>query len=357
MTLHDAIRELVGCIGLHGQEDDVRTWLVEQLRPLAAELRIDPLGNLIVTLPGQSGQCLLLDAHMDEVGFLVTFVEPAGFLRFGAVGGWDVRIVPGSRVLVRATNHQYYPGVIGALPPHVTRPEDRSQVIPLESLAVDVGATDAGQVAALGIEVGSAMVIDHGFGSLAGRRIYGRAFDDRVACAALLMALGELRGTVLPWTVVVCFSTGEERGLVGAGPAAYNVKPDLALCVETTTATDVLGVAPADEVAALGRGIAFTLADRTVTVPNWYFRALQHLAASQDIRYQVKKPLVGSTNASTIERAGRGCPTAIASVPARNIHSGVSVVDMDDVEQMVRFLIALAVQVDQVAEQMPRVAE
>lgn len=346
MKLLETIQTLAGLVGPPGREDDVRNYILSVLPPLVDEFRVDALGNVLAVRHGASERRLLFDAHMDEVALMVTYIEPSGYLRFGPLGSWDARVLPNSSVLVRADDGRIVPGVIGSPPPHVTQAGERDVVLPIETLAIDIGASSADDVLALGIDVGATAVLDAGLSRLAGRRLCSRALDDRAACAALLAALHQLKGAPLPWTVVACFSVGEERGPVGAGSAAYQARPDLAICLETTTATDAPGASPRDVVAWLGRGPALTIADRSLIVPAWLAGNLRELAGRNAIAVQIKKPLVGGTNAPLIERAGPGTPTAILSVPARYIHSAVSVIDLGDAEGMVALITACAREAD-----------
>jgi putative aminopeptidase FrvX len=335
------LRDLCERFGVAGFEGDVRERLEELVRPHVDEIRVDPLGNLIGERQGTGGPTLMVDAHMDEIGFMVSYVEEEGWLRVVPVGGWDARIVASHALTILADDGGKVPGVFGTVPPHMLTQADREKPLTLEDAFVDVGAESAAEVEELGIRVGSPAVIAYPFGRLDGANtVVGKALDDRAGCAVLVQVLEALAGETLEVTLVASFAVSEELGLRGAKTAAAQIEPDLALALEGTVAADVPGIAPARQPTRLGGGPAITVMDQTIVVSPVVVRALTDLAEAEGVPYQYKLPGVGGTDAGEIHLSGKGVPTGVVSIPCRYIHSPFSVMRLDDFENAVRLTTA-----------------
>jgi len=336
------LQTLSDAFGVTGFEDEARETLRTLVQPYADEIRTDVLGNLLVTRRGGSGFTVMLDAHLDEIGLIVNYVDERGFLHFATLGGWDTRILPAQAVMVRTRDGRKVRGVIGSQPPHILKSEERDKPIPLESLFIDVGASSADQAAGLGIRVGDPVVLGHSFEVVREGWVLGKAFDDRAGCAVLVKVLEELAGTTPEATLVMNFAVSEETGLRGARTAAFQIDPQVALAVEATVAADVPGVAPPRQPAGVGKGAAITLADQSSIVSQRMVRALEALAQRHEIRYQLKLPLFGGTDAGAIQTSRAGVLAGVVSIPVRYIHSPVSLMWLDDFEQVVRLVTAFA---------------
>jgi len=326
------LETLSNAFGVSGFEDDVR----DVIRPLAAavadEVRTDVLGNLIATRRGRSPRTLMLDAHMDEIGFIINHVEDTGFLRFATIGGWDARVLPAQAVTIRTRDGAFARGVIGTLPPHLLSADERAKPIPLESLFIDIGAGSAVGVAERGIRVGDPATLAYPFQTLPDGYALGKALDDRVGCTVLLQVLRALAGRTPELTVACNFAVCEEVGLRGARTAAYQIDPVLALALEGTVAADVPGVSGARQVTRLGHGPAISLADRSTIVRPQIVRALERIAESRGLPYQLKAPGYGGTDAGAIHLSRGGVLAGGVSVPCRYIHTPLSLLHLSDVE-------------------------
>lgn len=332
------LRELSDAFGVSGFEDEVRARIEARIRPLVDDVFVDPLGNLIATRGGSDDRVLMLDAHMDEVGFMVKWIDDRGFLRLTTLGGWDERIIPGHRVEIRTRSGEVRHGVIGAAPPHILSPEDQKKPIPLEKLFVDVGATSRQEVADLGIRIGDPMTIHYPFLEIADGYVTGKAFDDRAGCAVLIETAERLSKEDLPMKTVFCFAFGEEVGLRGAKTAAFRIEPDLALALEGTIGADTPGIDEESQPTRLGRGPAISVADRSIIVSPKVVRALEAAAEAEQIPYQYKLPTYGGSDAGAIHLTRGGVPTGIVSVPCRFIHSPISTLRLNDYENTVRLV-------------------
>ncbi|HEX5166474.1 MAG TPA: M42 family metallopeptidase [Thermomicrobiales bacterium] len=338
METVELLKTLSDVFGPSGFEDEVCQTLQRLIAPFVDEMRVDTLGNLIATRRGTGDTTLMLDAHMDEIGFIVSFVEEGGFLRFTQTSGWDPRIVPAHAVTIRTDHGTRVKGYIGMPPPHILRPEDRDKPYKLEDLFIDVGATSVEEVANLGIRVGSPLVIAYPFERLNEQMVMARAIDDRAGCAVIVKVLEALAGQELESTVVACFSVQEEVGLRGAGTAAYQIEPDIALVLETTVAADVPGIPPARQPTRFGRGPAVVVMDNTMITAVGVVRAITELAEEHLIPWQYRVPFGGGTNAGAIQRSRGGVQTGVVSLPVRYFHSPYAIMRLDDFEHTVRLV-------------------
>lgn len=333
------LEKLSTAFGVSGFEDEVRQVIHQFVKPLVDEVRIDALGNLIATRHGKPDFTLMLDAHMDEVGLIVSYIEEKGFLRFATVGGWDARILPAQVVKVRTREGRLITGVIGSLPPHVLKPEDREKPFKLEDLFIDVGASSAEEVRKMGIRIGDPAVPYYPFERLSENLVGGKAFDDRAGCAVAIRVLHELQRENLDLTLVCNFAIGEETGLRGARAAAYSINPNVALALEGTIGADVPGVVPARQPTALGKGPAITIADSSLIVSRRIVEALEQIAEKLRISYQYKLPIYGGTDAGAIHTTRGGILSGVLSVPCRYIHSQFSLMRLDDFENTVKLTV------------------
>ena len=330
------LRELSDAFGVSGFEDDVRSLIAKHITPFADDVTIDPLGNLIATRAGKDDRILMLDAHMDEVGFIVKWIDDEGYLRFAPLGGWDARIVPGHRVEILTRDGSKHYGVIGTAPPHILSEEERKRPIPMEKMFVDIGATSRQEVADLGIRIGDPFTIHYPFTELHKGYVTGKAFDDRAGCAVLIETAKRLAEQELPMTTTFAFVFGEEVGLRGARTAAYQIQPSLALAIEGTIGADMPGVNEESQPVRVGRGPAISIADRSIIVSRKLIEALEVLADDQAIPYQYKLPTYGGTDAGAIHLSRGGVLAGVLSVPCRFIHSPISTLRLNDFENTVR---------------------
>lgn len=338
------LHELCDVFGPSGHEDEVRACIRRHIEPLVDEVEETILGNLIVRRRGVNPRAtILLDAHMDEVGLMITGIDDQGFLRFGPLGGWDARVMPAHRVVVRAADGSKRTGIIGVLPPHVTAPSDRDKAYPMENLVIDIGCSSASEAADLGICVGSPALIQCSFAEMANGIVSAKALDDRVGCAIVISVFKALKDKPLNVDLIGSFSVQEETGGTGAMTTAATLQPEVALIIEGTTATDTPGVPASKRVASIGQGPAITIADARTIVPEKLVRFLEKQAIGNNIPYQFKTPLVGGTDAHSFQSSGRGILTGIVSVPCRYIHSPVSLLsqkDMADTAKLVKAVVA-----------------
>lgn len=325
------LRELTSVPGVSGNETEVRNLIFKKLDSMGVEYETDVLGNVIAR-KGKTGPRVLVDAHMDEVGLIITFIEKNGFLRFRTVGGIDPRVLVSKRVLI---GKDRIPGVIGAKAIHLQEPKEREQVIPLDQLFIDIGAKSK-EEAEKKVKPGDYAIFDTEYEELGSGIIKARALDDRVGCALLLDLLKESWHNIRLFAV---FAVQEEVGLRGARVASYAVQPEMGIALEGTVCADIPGTEKDFQATRLGKGPALSIMDRG-SIPN---RAMLNeflrLARENNIPVQFREATSGGNDAGAIHLAGEGCPVASVSVPCRYIHTPCSVMSRADYEAARKLLV------------------
>lgn len=327
------LQKLTQLDGIAGRECAVRAEIAQQLPKQAQNVHTDAMGNLLALVPGKGEKTLILSAHMDEVGLLISYISPEGFLFFTPVGGIDQRTLLAQRVRVH-TQTGVLTGVIGTKPAHITKPAERAQSVPMEELYIDVGL---GTAAAQQVQVGDFATLQRPYEEFGNGFICTKALDDRVGCFCILEALKRVPKPNIK--VQLVFSTQEEVGLRGASVAALNLKADAALAVDATGAADVPFCHPKDYIVRLGGGAGISALDAATITPTWLFDRLKNLCEAERIAYQVRIAPRGGNDAGAFSR--QGIAACALSVPVRNIHSNVEVAYKADIEATVNLLCAV----------------
>lgn len=328
--MRELLKELCALNGVSGDEGAVRDFIRTQAEPYADSIRTDTLGNLIVFKKGKkaTGSRLLLAAHMDEVGLIITRATEDGFLKFDFVGGVDRRVALGKPVVL---GPKKIPGVIGMKAIHMLSREDMKKVPKTESLYIDIGASSREEAEEMA-EPGTygAFVCE---GEPLGSDFFkAKAIDDRVGCAIMLKLLQE----ELPLDVTFAFTAQEEVGTRGAFAAAFSVTPEVALVLETTTAADSPAVEEHRKVCAPGKGPVISYMDGGTIYDRGLFEDLRRLAEDNGIPWQTKEYLAGGNDARTIQRTKAGVRVAAVSAAVRYLHAPASVGSFADFENMLK---------------------
>ena len=326
----DTVKKLCALSGVSGWEDEVRDYILERALPWADETETDAMGNLYIFKKGAvtPPSPVMVCAHMDEVGLIITAIDDEGYLKFDFVGGVDRRVVLGKRVFI---GPDAVPGVIGLKAIHLTEADERTSVPKLESLCVDIGADDA-QEAKKRVRPGDRGVFDNTVYEFGDGLLKAKALDDRVGCAAMLKLLEE----DLPTDTWFVFTVQEEVGCRGAAVAASRVRPGFALVLEGTTAADMAGTEKGREVCFLGRGPVIPFMDRGTIYDHALWERITALAERKGETWQTKSMVSGGTDASAIQRRESGAKVLTVSTALRNIHSPASVGHVRDMEALPR---------------------
>lgn len=343
------LKTLTETPGVPGFEEPIRKVLREYLTPLASEVTTDHLGSLIAVKRGAADEPrLMVAAHMDEVGFLITRITEDGFLKFQPLGGWWEQVLLAQRVEILTSTGRVV-GVIGAKSPHILTAEERRQPVPLKSMYIDVGSTSKAETEQAGIRQGDPAIPYSSFMLCPNSRtVMAKALDDRVGCALIVELFRELQGAEHPNTVYGVMTVQEEVGLRGAATSVDVVRPDLALVVDVTVATDTPGIGDNDVATRtyLGKGPVIGFYDASM-IPHTPFRNfVVSVARENNIPYQVEVMAGGGTDAGKIHLFRQGVPSVVIGIPVRYIHDHVGMAHLDDYRNALELVFTLVRRID-----------
>jgi len=329
------LEKLSNAFGPSGLEDEVVHILRKELEKCADETQGDKLGNVMFYHEGKKGYPrVMLSAHMDEVGFMITYVEDSGFLRFDTWGITN-NIMPGQRVVFKG-ERGFIRGIIGTKPPHIMTTDEQNKIVPKEDLFIDIGADNIAQANMKGADVGMMGVFDVEFMDLGDGYLRGKALDDRAGCVVLAETFKALQDS--PYNVVAVGSVQEELGIRGARTAAWQVEPDIGLALEGTFVADVPGTRPDRVSSKIKGGPVLTIMDRATFTHPHILKTLIKTAKLKAIPFQFKKVPVGGTDAGAIHLTKAGVPSGTVAVPCRYIHGPVSIIHIDDLRNTIRLV-------------------
>lgn len=312
------LKELCELNGTSGNEDAVREYIIKNIGN--AEYKVDNLGSVIVKV-GSNNRRISINAHTDEVGFIVTGITAEGYLRFSTVGGIDPRVCLDRTVVTE----KGVKGVIGDKAFHLLSPEERTKCPKFDELLIDIGAESEEQAKAA-VSLGDFVYFDSDYIEFGDGFIKAKALDDRIGCMLMLELINEgFEGTY-------CFNVQEEVGLRGSKCTAESVNADIAVVLESTTAADLDGVTGADRVCVLGEGPVISFMDNRTIYDRELYRLAMDTAKELGIKAQTKTAVAGGNDAGSIQTASGGTRVLAISLPTRYIHSGASVVKKSDIE-------------------------
>lgn len=330
----DLLAELCNALAVSGDEQEVREIVLREVKPLCQQVEVDALGNVLAARMG-SGQDrlrVMIAAHMDEVGFMLTQSDGDGQYSFSIVGGIDARQLAGKPVLV---GREHIPGVIGAKAVHLTTPEERKTALKLEQLRIDLGPGGAG-LAKAGDRAGFATRL-----SAIGPSIRAKALDNRLGVLNLIELLRSAPENI---DLLAAFTVQEEVGLRGARVAAYRFNPQIGIAVDSTPANDLPSYDEDGENTRyntrLDHGPAIYLMDGATIADRRLADWLMKTAAEEGIPYQIRQPNPGGTDAGAIHKTRAGVPSISVSVPQRYCHSAAGLIRISDWEDTLRLLSA-----------------
>jgi endoglucanase len=323
------LEKLCNAIGISGDEGEVRKIVLEEIKPYVDEVKVDAMGSVLAIKRGRGKKRMkvMVDAHMDEVGFFIVADEGDGIYRFDTVGGIDPRHLLGKQIFV---GKDRMPGVIGGKPVHLMDGEERKRKVPLESLRIDVGISGRANV---GDRAGFATKFRR-----VGPSIMAKSIDDRIGVATLIELIKHGPSNV---DLCAAFSTQEEIGLRGAKVAAQYFNPDMAIAIDSTPANDLPVYDGSENISyntKLGFGPAIYIADGSTLHDPRLVRFLSGIGDAENIPYQFRQPGGGGTDSGAIQRSLSGVPTVSVSVPHRYTHTAVSVSRVDDWKNTINLL-------------------
>lgn len=331
---YDLAKRICEAPGIPGREDAVRELVKAEMNALVDEMYVDALGNVIGTKKGKGGPRVMLAAHMDEIGFIVKYIDDKGFIRLQQVGGFDARNLAAQRVLVHTHGGEVLRGALqpAAKPIHLLQPGEMKPYT-LDDLFVDIGLS--GEEVKAKVEVGDMITLDRTL-ERAGHNVMSKSLDDRISVFIMLetlRALGEHSAEV-----VAAATVQEEVGLRGATTAAYGINPDVGVALDVTLAQDIPGTDAAQQVSALGGGAAIKVFDSSHISNHKLVRHFRDVAEKHGIKYQLEVLSRGGTDAGAMQRSQAGVPVITLSTPTRYVHTVNETANVDDILAVIQLL-------------------
>lgn len=344
----ELIEKLCGAFGPSGCESEAASAIMSEIADVAPNARFDRMGNLIAIMRfgDTSAVCrprVAVFAHMDEVGFMINEVKTDGYLGFDTVGGISESVIAGRRVRVLGKKG-YVNGVIASKAIHHKDKDERQKVTPIDKLYIDIGARTSDEAKEYA-DIGDFAVFESEFYKFGDGYIKARALDDRMGCAAAVEIMRSLyeKTPCENIDVCFCFTVREETGLSGARTAAFELRPDIGIVLETTAVADIADTPASQRVADTGRGVAISVMDRSTVYDRELTELAVNIADEYGIPAQLKRYVSGGNDAGTVHKTADGVRTLALSVPTRYLHSPACVAHIDDYisqkklcEQMIR---------------------
>lgn len=330
----DLIQNLCAIDGVSGEEEDVAAAIIRQIGDFCT-YEISPLGDIIAFKKGTNRpkNRVLFDAHMDEVGFIVSYITEEGFLRFSTVGGIDNRVVQGKPVVV-GKNRVY--GILSSKPIHLIDKDKRDEPVKAADLLIDIGCQTKEEAQGL-VSVGDRVAFDSPFVRFGEGFIKSKALDDRAGCAVLVKMIQ----SELPYDAYFSFTTREEVGGQGASAVTYTVQPDIAVAIETTTAADIGGVPAEKRVCFLGQGPVISFMDRGTIYDKKLYQLALDTAKKSGIKAQSKLGVFGGNNMGSMHKIAGGTRPVGISMPCRYLHTPSCVLKEEDITATYDLLLKL----------------
>jgi endoglucanase len=340
------LQEMIDVAGPPGNEKAVREVMEKWAKPWSDDITTDRLGSFIAR-KGLSGPKVMLAAHLDEIGFMITRITEDGYLRFQTLGGWWSQVLPAQRVEVHTRKGNYF-GIIGSKPPHLMPMEERKKGVLIDDLFIDLGLESKKEAEELGIRPGDFVTPYSPYTKMSNpNRVVGKAMDNRIGCAVVTEVLYRLsQGIRHPNQVFAVGTVMEEVGRRGAKTATAVVKPDVAFAIDVGIATDTPKIGYTPTSLHLGQGPVLAIYDAGHIAHQPLLQLARDVADEEGIPYQYEVVQRGGTDASHIHTFHHGVPTLTLGVPSRYIHSHTSVIDQRDVDQLVDWLVALTTRLD-----------
>ncbi len=337
------LKEICETPGAPGFEQRIRELVLSHIRPLADEVSIDPMGNVIAVKKGKEDKRVMVAAHMDEISFIVTHIDEDGFIRFTPLGGFDPKTLTAQRVIIHGKEDVI--GVMGSKPIHLMKADERSKAVPMDEYFIDTGmsAEAVNEV----ISIGDPITRERQLIEM-GDCVNGKSIDNRVSVFILLEVFQALKDVEVPYDVYGVFTVQEEVGIRGAIASAHLIDPDFGFGLDTTIAFDVPGAQAHEKVTSLGNGAGIKVLDGSVICDYRMVRYLKQLATEKAIKWQTEVLPKGGTDTAGIQRYGKkGAITGAISIPTRHIHQVIEMAHKEDIANCIALLKESLINLDQ----------
>ncbi len=342
--MHKVLKELSMLNGIPSQEKQVRDYMTKAMQN-DAEISYDNLGSIIAKKVGkQEGPRIMVAGHMDEVGFMVTKITDEGYVKFIPAGGWWSQVMLAQQMEITTKEGKKVRGVIGAKAPHILTPEERKKPVDIKDMYLDVGVKDKEEAEKLNIRLGDMITPYIETTTLANKKYYlGKAWDNRVGCAAAIDVLKRLKKQDHPNQYFGVGTVQEEVGLRGATTSAYHINPDIGIAVDTTIAHDF---PKGSKETVLGEGVGIMISDSSMVGHQGLRNFVLEIADKHKIPYQLTHLQRGGTDGGKIHLSRSGAPSIALCVPVRYLHSHTSIMHEDDYNALVDLIEQLVLALD-----------
>jgi endoglucanase len=329
--------------GAPGFETRIRNLVLEEIKDICDEVETDNMGNVYAIKRGKEKKRVMVGAHMDEIGFIVTHIDEKGFIRFHTLGGFDPKTLTAQRVWIHGREDVM--GVMASKPIHVMSPEERNKVAKLKDYFIDTGLPKE-EVEKL-VKVGDPITRERGFIEM-GNCVNCKSLDNRLAVFILIETLRNLKDKEIPYDLYAVFTVQEEVGIRGANVASMRVKPDFGFGLDTTIAFDLPGAAAHEKITELGKGTAIKIMDAGTICDYRMVEFMKKTATQENITWQPEILTAGGTDTSGIQRMTEGGSIAGAvSIPTRHLHQVIEMADKSDIQASIDLLTACVSKINQ----------
>ena len=322
--------------GTSGFEQRIRAVVLEELKGLTDEVEMDNMGNIYAIKKGKSDKRVMVGAHMDEIGFIVTHIDDKGFIRFHTLGGFDPKTLTAQRVIIHGKKDII--GVMASKPIHVMTPDERNKIAKTSDYFIDTGLS-AEEVKEL-VEIGNPITREREFIEM-GNCVNGKSLDNRLAVFILIETLKKLKGKEIPFDLYGVFTVQEEVGIRGANVSSMRINPDFGFGLDTTIAFDLPGAAEHEKITKLGEGTAIKIMDAATICDYRMVDFMKKTADKHNIKWQPEILTAGGTDTAGIQRMTEGGSIAGAvSIPTRHLHQVIEMANKDDIQGSIDLLTA-----------------
>lgn len=337
------LAEICKTPGAPGFEQKVRELVIKEIKGLCDEVELDNMGNVYAIKRGLSDKRVMVGAHMDEIGFIVTHVDDKGFIRFHTLGGFDPKTLTAQRVIIHGKKDVI--GVMASKPIHVMTPEERNKIAKTKDYFIDTGLSKE-EVDEL-IEIGNPITREREFIEM-GNCVNSKSLDNRLAVFILIETLRHLKDKEIPHDLYAVFTVQEEVGIRGANAASLKINPDFGFGLDTTIAFDLPGASEHEKITRLGEGTAIKVMDAGTICDYRMVAYMKEIANKNKIKWQPEILTAGGTDTSGIQRMTQGGSIAGAvSIPTRHLHQVIEMANKDDIQASIDLLSACIKNLDQ----------
>ena len=337
------LKKITEVAGAPGHEQRVRELVIKEVTPLVDEIKVDNMGNVYAIKKGKESKKVMIGAHMDEIGFMVTHIDENGFIRFHTLGGFDPKTLTAQRVIIHGTEDVI--GVMGSKPIHVMSPEERTKIPKTTDYFIDLGMKKE-EVEKI-VSVGNPITRERGLIEM-GSCVNSKSLDNRLAVFILIESLRALKDQEVPYDIYGVFTVQEEVGIRGANVAALAIEPDFGFGLDTTIAYDVPGAKPEEMITKLGDGVAIKIMDSATICDYRMVKYMKGVAEKNNMTWQTEILTAGGTDTAGIQRMNPGGAIAGAiSIPTRHIHQSIEMADKNDIRGSIDLLTYCLTDLDQ----------